>query len=1745
MKVKQVATILATAILSLAILLSLNAEVFTQTYTVHDNLDPKLITEMLVGPGVALHPYGKKVKQTYDVQIGVFSNLVAKAIPSFTNGVILSTGKIEQGNSVSNSSAIAKWKDEDLVDSDEDDGDEDINAYFGERLANPAGIILYIQPRNRTINIPFVMASEEFYYEYLDEPSVDLPTLEDYQDYSDKFAFFLEELADATNSLAYDADGKVIDNDAPMDWNIAKLPNGDDVEIATVNQHTNTQYFISNVSNELGKLIFPATDIALPMEFNGAVVGPVAVAEGLDTNKIYKLKIIIGDGEGPLGYDNWVNSVVFLRARGITSGADLSNGVSGPAKLEVPGTATFTDVVTNIDAAAADDVKVTHYLPVDIKDADLPAIKASVTCTAGEVKPESRGKQGETNWFVWAIGSRFASGSNAVLTVNCPLPRTGIYQNITKVETSTGDMNAGNDRSECVTIVGDMEKPVLTVTAIETNKIYGTDLPLAGLQFVKSIDGTNETDIVAKTVTVTYTNELGETVTPVKVGKYGIILSNIRGDNLSDDLCDITYVGGVLTIEPALLTITACDTNKFYGTELSFSGKEFTVAGLVGDDKVETVTLASEGTAKDKKCKPEGYPIIASEPIMGSGLGNYVLDFQPGTLIIDQLEIEITPVDRTKPYGQQFKLTPKSFEITKGELLPEDKINSVSMTSDGASATAAASEVGYDILADGATGIGLENYAITYGTGTLYVAKFRIMIAADDTNKVYGTALNLDPTAFSVLVQEPGQSKLPNDEEVLTVTLESANATNEFAAAGVYEGDILPSHVITGNPSFKTNNYEIAFSNGTLTVTKAPLTIIADGTNRVYGTTVGFTGREFTTKPLTLPNDEKVETVTITSTYAGDPTADAGTYLKDIVPSHVVTGSFGFKTNNYDIVFSNGTLTVMKAPLTIIANSTNKVFGTEVQLDGTEFTTKPVTLPNHETVTNVTLTCPQTTNLLAAVGMYPIVPSHTVWGEDFNTNNYAIVFSNGTLKVTQADLTVIANDTNKVYNTTITFAGNEFTTIPATLPEGIAVSSVTLTSEKATSAATAAGTYKNEIVPSAAQGTGLDNYKIAYSNGTLTVTQADLMVIANDTNKVYNTTITFAGTEFTTLPATLPNGDAVTSVTLTSAKAADALTDVGTYVKEIQPSAAQGNGLENYAIAYSNGTLKVTQAALTVIANDTNKVYNTTITFAGNEFTTLPATLPTGVAVNAVTLTSEKAANAATAVGTYKGEIVPSNAVGTKLNNYDIAYSNGTLKVTKAGLTITANNASKAYGTVKTFTGKEFTTLPATLPAGIAVTSVTLTSAKAASAATAAGTYENEIVPSAAVGTGLDNYSITYSKGTLTVSKVPLTIIADDKSRVYGSTLSFTGKEFTTLPTALPNGDKVGTVTLTSAKGADASTVVGTYPKAIVPSHIVTGINTNNYDITFSNGTLNVTQAALTVKVNDAKWNIKKPKPTYSFADFTSQLKGGDTVASVAGSAGLSQSDFTNKVWATAVPVKGDEGVYTDEIWIKLTSINGPRAANYLITVDPGDLTVDTALPELKIDLSWALSGDTGLLWPIMTVENVGDGEVESDSNYWVELKPVDSPKCSLWSKTGTMPDGYDYQDLTATVKAALKKIGNKDEAFDPGEKLTFDPTSKADTYPYVRVSEKSPQDLGVRVYHVNRKNPLVPPITPNMFFIAGQLFNAADTTHDFKVSDAEKSAAAAILGTSSADYLEVTRLNLLQYYHWNTAAGTWIGPSK
>jgi len=325
-----------------------------------------------------------------------------------------------------------------------------------------------------------------------------------------------------------------------------------------------------------------------------------------------------------------------------------------------------------------------------------------------------------------------------------------------------------------------------------------------------------------------------------------------------------------------------------------------------------------------------------------------------------------------------------------------------------------------------------------------------------------------------------------------------------------------------------------------------------------------------------------------------------------------------------------------------------------------------------------------------------------------------------------ANLLITAHDTNKVYGATLN--PTDYTT--AGLLNGDSVTNLTMTSPGSAGNAPI-GSYAIEA--SGALGVGLTNYTIGYSNGTLTVSAASLLITANSTNKVYGVTLT--PVDYTATG--LLNGDTVTNVTLSSAGSVSNAS-IGSYA--INASSALGAGLTNYAIGYSNGTLTVGAANLLITAHDTNKVYGAML----NPTDYTATGLLNGDSVTNVTLTSAGSVSNAP-VGSYA--ISATGALGVGLTNYVVGYSNGTLVVGAANLTVTANNAIKVQGSALTFIGNEFTT--AGLLNGDTVLSASLSSA-GAEAGAAAGTYP--IVATNAVGSGLSNYAIAYVSGTLTVT---------------------------------------------------------------------------------------------------------------------------------------------------------------------------------------------------------------------------------------------------------------------------------------------------------------------------------------------------------------------------------------------------------
>jgi hypothetical protein len=308
------------------------------------------------------------------------------------------------------------------------------------------------------------------------------------------------------------------------------------------------------------------------------------------------------------------------------------------------------------------------------------------------------------------------------------------------------------------------------------------------------------------------------------------------------------------------------------------------------------------------------------------------------------------------------------------------------------------------------------------------------------------------------------------------------------------------------------------------------------------------------------------------------------------------------------------------------------------------------------------------------------------------------------------------------------------------------------------------------------------------------------------------------------------------------------------------------SGQVNDVIDKANATVVVTAYNVTYDANPHTATYTVT-GVAGDPGAT-------GSSMNVSNTTRTNA-------GTYNGDAW-SFSGGTNYND-----QNGTVNdyIGQANATVTAGSSSKTYGVAMAFAGTEFTT--SGFLGGDTVTNVTLMSAGAAATATVTGPGPDyAIVPSAAVGSGLGNYVISYVTGNLHVNLRQLDITANNATKTYGVTLTFAGTEFTTGVGQLVNGNTVTGVTLTSTGAAATATFTAPGPNySVVPSTAV-GTGLGNYNIGYFNGTLHINQAALTITATNRSkvyGVLYTPNTTTPGTDFTitGTLYNGDTVTSI------------------------------------------------------------------------------------------------------------------------------------------------------------------------------------------------------------------------------------------------------------------------
>ena len=380
------------------------------------------------------------------------------------------------------------------------------------------------------------------------------------------------------------------------------------------------------------------------------------------------------------------------------------------------------------------------------------------------------------------------------------------------------------------------------------------------------------------------------------------------------------------------------------------------------------------------------------------------------------------------------------------------------------------------------------------------------------------------------------------------------------------------------------------------------------------------------------------------------------------------------------------------------------------------------------------------------------------------------------------------------------------------------------TCNTAVTAATPAGGYS-----STCSGASDPNYTISYQVGTITVEPAPLSIAAS------SGTMTYGGTAptITASYSGFVNGDSAASLTTppTCGTAATSSSAVGNYA-----STCSGAVDPNYSITYTSGTVAVGTAQLVITASSSSTTYGgdppaVTASYKGFVNGDTVASLSTPP-------TCTTTDTASSPVGSYS-----TSCSGAVDPNYTITYSNGSVEVDPAPLTITASSGMSTYGASPPSVTPSVSGLQNSEDSTVLGDSLSCTTA--ASGSSPVGTYATSC--SGAVD---GNYSITYVPGTITVTPAPLSITASSGSMTYS------GEVPTVTPTisGLQNGENIAVLgsALACSSDANGSSPVGSYATTCA------GALDANYSISYIAGSITVNPAPLTITASSAFDDLRR-----------------------------------------------------------------------------------------------------------------------------------------------------------------------------------------------------------------------------------------------------------------------------------------------
>jgi len=1015
-------------------------------------------------------------------------------------------------------------------------------------------------------------------------------------------------------------------------------------------------------------------------------------------------------------------------------------------------------------------------------------------------------------------------------------------------------------------------------------------------------------------------------------------------------------------ITPKAITISSLvASNKVYDGTLTATVPTVNVTTGIGS---ESIDVTATGTFADKNVGNSKSVAISSSYSAGAStaLSNYSITGQTtssANITAKSLTISGITADN-KTYDGTTAATVNTAAATLSGIVAGDTVTLTGTTGVFASANVAYS--GPTVTSQTVTltptlgGLDKGNYSITSPpTTTATINPANMIITANNDAKLVGgtTTTGFNGASYAGFVNNENTSNLTGTLAI------SRSGTSELP--GVY------TLTASGQSS---GNYNIAYATGNFTIVPADQILVkvsnqtlASNSAQTYGATPSFT---ITSAQYvgTVGGTQQVITLVVTgsgNTFTATDNVAGGSATFTINPINAVKGTGGYinvggyqlnainVTTTAGVNFSNtiemtGALDVKQKVLTasvVSADKPNKVYDGSSSISGINVSLTGVVANDLVTAAAgaASYGSPNVSST-AAYDVSNIVLSGTDAANYTLNGINSLSDSNGVITPKAVSVSGVSAD-NKSYDGTTNATVNN----TGALTGVIAGETVTLAVSNGQFANANAGTSKTVTFTSsytAGANTSLSNYAITdQASTTANITPKAVSVSgATVNNKVYDrTTDAVMGNN-----GSISTGVSGETITVSST---GVFTDANAGIAKdvtITSTYAAGSGtlLSNYTITGQTvAQANITAKTLTLAGSSgVTKVYDGTTNLPTGEIGYGALTgIITGDAVNL----SGTAIFSAAGAGSRNIEQGNLSLGGANAGNYVLSWTNGSGTISKAALTITANNASKLVGQsdAANFAGVSYSGLVN----GEASSEVNTTSlvVSRTGTETSAGVYNNVLTPSGATAS---NYEISYAQGNYQiVGYNQLLVSFAHASVIYGSTpiytlASGTNAQYVTqgtggnpdvfhtvtaslgnnnLVTVTDGGAAVATFTVNFKLAPQAQQtsgagqlIVGTYNLGATSLTVSTSDFSNSIAV---DGTLSVTQKALTA-------SLAIPSKTYD---------GNTTMNGVTVNlTGLVDADA---VIASASGTFGSKDVGANKTYNVIgTAISGNDSANYYLT---------------------------------------------------------------------------------------------------------------------------------------------------------------------------------------------------------------------